>query len=421
MGLPNSSLLLPAVRHTERSRKRNLILTIVFVGVLVISTPVVTWYLASVEGQTAYIQAASSLLALIPLAFVVWALHIIDRWEPEPLLIKVATVLWGGIGAILVTLAIVYPLTSLLIDAGILRSEEQLTFYSAVVQAPIVEEFAKAIPLLFLFLFMRKQIDGPIDGMVIAGLSAAGFAFTENIQYFSGQLIDSGDASFIFVMRGIMSPLTHAIFTAMGFGLMFGLIAHRSRWWALLMFPAGWTISTLLHALWNGSAVILGQAFFLGYFFIQVPIAVGSAVVIVLLFRSEARLTRARLTEYASAGWLSFEEAHRLSSGDGRMQLVRWAKSRGIRGLMVRYIQAATRLAFNRQRAVVGRTFRESQGQEADSLALFSSLRQELLARSRGDLSMGSPGGMLPSPVGRAHFGGADFGSPHFGGQQPRA
>lgn len=417
MSVPNSSLTLPAVRHTQGARLRNLILTWVFLGVLVLVTPVVVAYLASVQGQTVFIQTAASMLAMVPLAFVVWALHIIDRWEPEPLLIKVATALWGGIGAILMTLGIAIPLTGFLVNAGILQNRAQLEFYSAVIQAPVVEELAKAIPLLFLFLFMRKQIDGPIDGMVIAGLSAAGFAYTENIQYFSGQLIDSGDASLIFVMRGIMSPLTHAIFTAMGFGLMMGLVAHRSRWWALAMFPAGWAISTFLHALWNGSSVVLGSGFFLGYFFIQVPIAIGSAVVIIMLVRSEAKLTRMRLTEYADAGWLSYEEAHRLSSGDGRTQLVRWARARGLRSLMMRYIQAATRLAFNRQRTITGRTFRESQGQEADSLALFSQIRQELLAKSSGDLTMGNPGAHLAQTNDRSHFGDEYFAAP--GAQYP--
>lgn len=412
MSVPNTNITLPSVRHTQKARTRNLILTIVFVGLLVILTPVIVLILALSSGASILVPMVSSVFALVPLAFVVWVLHIIDRWEPEPLLIKIAAALWGGVGAVLVTFALGTVLEFFVVGLGLVRTEAGAVFYSAVVQAPIVEEFAKAIPLLFLFLFMRKQIDGPIDGMVIAGLSAAGFAYTENILYFSGEIVASGDASMIFVMRGIMSPLTHTIFTAMGFGLMMGLVAHRSRIWALAMFPAGWAISTFLHALWNGSAVMLGNLFYIGYFFIQVPIAVGSALVVVFLSRSEAKLTRQRLSEYAEAGWLSLEEAHRLSSGDGRSQLLEWARKRGIRNLMTKYIQAATRLAFNRQRTIIGRSFRENQGQEADSLTYFSSLRQELLRKSSGDMTMARPGGALPNAANRAHFGDEYFAAP---------
>lgn len=405
MNVQSNNVTLPATRHTDSSRKLSLWLTVVFVVVLVLLTPVVVLYLSDAEGQRVSYQVLSSILALVPLAFVVWALHAIDKWEPEPLLIKVATLLWGGVGAILLTLLIAEIATGLLVGGGIIQTKPQLEFYGTVIQAPVVEEFAKAIPLLFIFLFMRRQLDGPIDGMVIAGLSAAGFAYTENIQYFSGSYIEAGDASLIFVVRGIMSPLTHAIFTALGFGLMMGLVAHKSRIWALVMFPAGWAISTFLHALWNGSSLLLGNSFFISYFIIQVPIAIGAALLVLMLRRSEAKLTRERLLDYSRAGWLSPEEVHRLSGGQGRSQLMRWARRNGVKAEMRRYIYAATRLAFNRQRAVTGRSFREHQGHEADSIARFTELRQSLLQRSHGNAQMGAPGGALASVSSPAHFG----------------
>ncbi|HIY65382.1 MAG TPA: PrsW family intramembrane metalloprotease [Candidatus Agrococcus pullicola] len=398
MSVPNTNITLPSVRHTQASQRRNLILTIVFLAALALATPVVVFILALSTEFSPVVQMFTSVIALVPLAFVVWVLHIMGRWEPVPLLIKLSSALWGGIGAVLMTLGIGLVLEFMLVGLGVITTEEGLAFYGTVIQAPIVEELAKAIPLLFLFLFMRKQIDGPIDGMVIAGLSAAGFAYTENILYFSSQVLLTGDASGIFVMRGIMSPLTHAIFTAMGFGLLMGLVAHRSRIWALAMFPAGWAVSAFLHMLWNGSALLLGNLFYVGYFVIQVPIAVGSALVVVFLTRSEAKTTKKRLSEYAEAGWLSLEEAHRLSNTDGRAQLLEWAKRRGVRSVMTKYIQAATRLAFNRQRTVVGGGYRENQGQEADSLTYFSSLRQELLRASSGDMTMGQPGAALRQP-----------------------
>ena len=43
---------------------------------------------------------------------------------------------------------------------------------------------ARAPGLLLLFFLRRRTFDGPIDGVVYAGIIAAGFAFTENILYF---------------------------------------------------------------------------------------------------------------------------------------------------------------------------------------------------------------------------------------------
>ena len=37
-------------------------------------------------------------------------------------------------------------------------------------------------------MFRRREFDGVVDGVVYAGLVAAGFAFTENILYFGARV-----------------------------------------------------------------------------------------------------------------------------------------------------------------------------------------------------------------------------------------
>ena len=59
-------------------------------------------------------------------------------------------------------------------------------------QAPIVEEFAKGLGVFIIFVIARRAFDGPIDGIVYGGLVGAGFAFTENIQYFAISFIEGG-------------------------------------------------------------------------------------------------------------------------------------------------------------------------------------------------------------------------------------
>ncbi len=100
--------------------------------------------------------------------------------------------------------------------------------FSAVVQAPIVEEFAKGLGVYLIFVTARRAFDGPVDGVVYGALVGAGFAFTENIQYFAISFIEGGvvDVSTTFFVRGILSPFAHVMFTSVtGFAL--GLAARR--------------------------------------------------------------------------------------------------------------------------------------------------------------------------------------------------
>ena len=58
--------------------------------------------------------------------------------------------------------------------------------------APIVEEAVKGAFLVGLLIFRRREFDGIVDGIVYAGLVAAGFAFTENILYFGRAFTEDG-------------------------------------------------------------------------------------------------------------------------------------------------------------------------------------------------------------------------------------
>src|SRR5690606_23903078 len=110
-----------------------------------------------------------------------------------------------------------------------------------------------------------------------------------------------------------------------------------------------------LHALWNGSAV-LGD-FFALYVTLQVPLFIGFILGIIALRREEARLTRARLGDYAAAGWFTAQEVDMLATPAGRRAALAWAASlRGDRTALMRtFIADATALAMTRQRALTGR------------------------------------------------------------------
>ncbi|MES2865256.1 MULTISPECIES: PrsW family intramembrane metalloprotease [Microbacterium] len=289
-------------------------------------------------------------LALIPLAIVFLGVHIIDRWEPEPKLLIVFAIAWGGIAAVGLTL---------LVDLGItlavgMRSE----VLSAVIQAPIVEELAKGLGIFIIFLIGRRAFDGPIDGIVYGALIGGGFSFTENIQYFAISLIEGGGEQLTatFVMRGLLSPFAHAMFTALT-GFAMGLAARRSASKGAVLGAGllGLLGAIILHGFWNGSATFAD--FFALYITLQVPLFIGFILAIVALRKEEARVTRERLGDYAAAGWFTPEEITMLATPAGRKVGLRWAASlRGDRrSLMKSFIKDAAALAAVRQRAIVGR------------------------------------------------------------------
>jgi hypothetical protein len=206
-----------------------------------------------------------------------------------------------------------------------------------------------------LFLAARKYFDGPVDGVVYGMTIAAGFAFTENILYF-GRAYANGEGSaagivVVFMLRGILSPFTHAMFT----GTLGAVMGFAARRWnvglGIVAFVVGLVPAMLLHHLWNSS----GDSFFLLYAAVQIPLFCAALAGVYLLRRADARLTHRRLTEYAVAGWFTPLEVEMLATPQGRRAGMRWAATRGRAPAMREFIRVATELAYTRQRAVSGR------------------------------------------------------------------
>lgn len=349
----------------------------IWVGALLVALLVVlVGYFLEAIGPVASLLGA--ILALLPLAGVLWVLRIVDRWEPEPKGLVILALGWGAIAAVALALGVDLVL---LLTFGRGDSPFALLLQS-VVQAPVVEEVGKGLGVLLIFAAARRFFDGPVDGIVYGGLIGAGFAFTENIQYFASAFIEGGftQASATFFVRGILSPFAHVMFTAVtGFAL--GLAARRGVRLGSALGPwlLGLVGAIALHALWNGSA-LLGD-FFALYAVLQVPLFVIFVVAIVLLRREEARLTRARLGEYAAVGWFTPQEVDMLATAAGRRTALAWARTlTGDRVPIMRtFIADATALAAARQRAISGRDPRAS-AEEAALLQRTVAARAALFA-----------------------------------------
>lgn len=316
-------------------------------------------------------------LALVPFAIVILTAMWIDNWEPEPKRLIVFALAWGALASIGLTMLFLYVFDWL--SLAVLQTDpETHDVLATILRAPLLEEACKMVGVFVIILIARNTIDGPIDGLVYGGLIGAGFAFTENIQYFFNYGASEGVGATvgIFFMRGILSPFAHAMFTGV-FGLLVGL-ALRNRRNVALYALLGYVIGVGMHALWNSSSYV---NFLVMYIVLQVPQFVLFVIAIVYLRKEKATITHERLSDYARAGWFTPQEVDMLATPRGRRVGMAWARAlRGDRSaLMKTFVRDATQLAMARERGLSGRD-PKAPVVEQQLLARALATRQALLA-----------------------------------------
>lgn len=343
---------LDALPQLTTSGRRASVWLFAGLGVLLLG---VFGYVMLVRGASA--AAVGTVAALLPLALVVYVVHRIDRWEPEPRSLLLFALAWGAIGAIALALGIGYVL------ADVLAHSAMTPVVRNIVQVPIVEEGAKALGLIIVLLAGRRAFDGPVDGIVYGMLIGAGFAFTENILYFAGEWASGNPLSFglTFVLRSVLSPFSHAMYTglvgfAIGYAVQSGLRGVRS-----FMYPAlGLAGGIVLHAIWNGGALLISDlggwvAFYTGF---QIPLFWVCTFVVSRMRRQERAMTAQHLGAFQQQGWFTAREVQIVANPGNRAQALRWAKQlhpRERRVAVEEFIRSATQLAIARQRTLSGR------------------------------------------------------------------
>lgn len=177
----------------------------------------------------------------------------VDRYAPEPWWLVVCCLVWGAFGSIL--LASVGNFLGMEAIAAVLgrtSDDELVTHATATIVAPLIEEPAKALGLLAIYLFSRRRVyetHGPLSGMVYGGMIGLGFTFTEDISYIVAGAEAAGGAGFVglLMVRTILLGFGHATFTAMT-GLGFGLFVTMRSGWRWLMPVAGLVGGMVFHA-----------------------------------------------------------------------------------------------------------------------------------------------------------------------------
>jgi RsiW-degrading membrane proteinase PrsW (M82 family) len=262
-----------------------------------------------------------TMAAALPVLPVVAAFLWVDRWEPEPSQLLLAAFLWGA-GISVIGAALVNDASTAIGERLLGTGGGDLT--AAVISAPIAEEALKGAFLVGLVWLRRREFDGIVDGVVYAGLVAAGFAFTENVLYFGrafavdGLAGDGGSVAIVFLLRGVLAPFAHPVFTAFT-GIAVGMVARRRD--QLLvhrigLVGAGYLGAVGLHALWNASAGLGYLPAFYGV--IMVPLFGALITMVVWQHRREQRMVSAALPGFATAGWIAPSEVPLLASQIGR-------------------------------------------------------------------------------------------------------
>lgn len=272
--------------------------------------------------QPAVLGLVTASLALgIVIPIFVW----VDRLEAEPASLLWFAFLWGALvstlGAVLLNELGVAFFAGVHADPAVV---------GAVVVAPVVEEFMKGLGVLLIFWLARREFNGVTDGIVYAGIVAAGFAFVENIIYLGQMYVEAGAAGLVglFIMRCLVSPFAHPMFTVCT-GLALGLIAHRRRLSSIWIVLVGYACAVFLHALFNYSAVVAGDNYPVLFGVVQVPLFVGFIGLLVWARQRESRILRDTLTSYGVAGWYTPAEVAMLASPGERRRARSWARGVG--------------------------------------------------------------------------------------------
>ncbi|GHF72178.1 PrsW family intramembrane metalloprotease [Streptomyces griseosporeus] len=325
-------------------------------------------------------------LAVLPVPLLIAAFRWLDRVEPGPWRNLVFAFAWGACAAALI--AIVANSFATRWIATSTADPVGADTLGATVVAPIVEESAKAAAVLLLFLFRRRDFTGLVDGVVIAGITATGFAFTENILYLGTAFGTDQDTGYsgiasvtaaTFFVRIVMSPFAHPLFTVLtgiGFGVA-ALSGERQHVRRVLLPLSGLLLAMGMHALWNGSATFGPLGFFAVYGAFMVP-AFGLLTWLVIWTRQrELRTVREELPAYVVAGWLTPGEPYALGSMKARRMAREYARrhlGKPAARAVAQYEAFATSLAFLRHRGRRGRA-------SADFVVRERELLHELWAR----------------------------------------
>lgn len=189
-----------------------------------------------------------------------------DLWEPEPIGKVIASGFIGGLISILFATFAYWIVNKCSIHI------HETAFYSFVFIGPI-EELSKLVAFLFCyFIFIKKEINEPVDTIIYLAAIALGFSIFENTEYAL-----KGGAELLIIRYLFASPVHILISIPMGIPLYVGLVKKRNKNKIAIF----WLVSSSLHGLWDALAFntlylgIFSALMFFMFFYANVQLSKG--------------------------------------------------------------------------------------------------------------------------------------------------
>lgn len=272
--------------------------------------------------------------------------RLLDRYDPEPWYALLGCLAWGatvacGFAALINSLA-----DSFVANAFAVKGDT----FAAVFVAPVVEEFWKGLGVLGVFFFLQREFDGVIDGIIYATFTALGFAAVENVIYYAGAFVQGEQAlAFTFLVRGVLGPWGHPLYTSMT-GIGIGLAREARSPFVRTVAPfVGYAAAVFLHFVWNGSVTFLGAlggggvVLFVVELFLWLAFVSAFLVLVIVLVRRRGRIIRQYLLDEVALGTIDAQELELVCSPFGAFR----ARMRfGGRG--AEFVRAAARLGLSK-------------------------------------------------------------------------
>ncbi len=258
----------------------------------------------------------STFFAFVPAFFMAAFIYWLDRYEKEPLPLLGAAFFWGAVvaagGAFIINTIFgigIYAMTG---------SGDVADQATASLVAPFVEEGLKGLAVLLVFFLFHNEFDSILDGIIYSGITALGFAATENMLYIYGHgYLDNSWAGLwqLVFIRDVIVAWQHPFFTAFtGIGLAVARM-NRNVLVKIIAVPMGYGFAVFTHALHNAVGALLGGV---------AGLALGSlvdwfgwfvmALFIIFMIARERQLLAEQLREEVAAGRMTSAQYHRALS-----------------------------------------------------------------------------------------------------------
>jgi RsiW-degrading membrane proteinase PrsW (M82 family) len=333
-------LVILAIDHEPHKRRLHLTRAAIVIGLAL------ALFLFAINLYNASLDFVGVLICLPTTGFALFLLRRVDLNEREPWRLVLVAAGWGAVVA--TTLAIVFEsLWSYTIDVGLIPGPGEAV--ATAFNAALFEEVPKGLAVVLLYLVMRDEFDGVVDGIVYGAAVGLGFNFMETVVYMS-----VGGMPQWFFRQWLGLYLGHATYTALvgaGIGVARQVSGLPQKAAAIL---SGFLVAIAAHFAWDAwlwyfphpsDPTLLVLSIPLMYLAISGPFFIAVLALLVLGLRAEGRALAVQFAAEAALpdGAIRPEEVPVLSSVGRRIEArLRMLQLRGLPGyLWMRRLQRA--------------------------------------------------------------------------------